>query len=161
MAYRTVGKALPRIEGYGKVTGQTKYAADLEFPELLWAKVLRSPVPHARIANIDTSKAKALKGVHAVLTGDDVKDIYVGTRVKDQPVLVHDKVRMCGDAVAAVAALSAAVAAEAIGLIDVEYEELPHVDDPLEALKPSAPLIHEDRSKYKNAPKLPEGVSPH
>ncbi|HEY6998830.1 MAG TPA: hypothetical protein VH851_12925, partial [Candidatus Binatia bacterium] len=74
MAYRTVGKALPRIEGYGKVTGETKYAADLDFPELLWAKVLRSPVPHARIVNIDTSKARTVKGVHAVLTGDDVKD---------------------------------------------------------------------------------------
>jgi carbon-monoxide dehydrogenase large subunit len=161
LAYRTVGKALPRIEGYGKVTGETKYAADLEFPELLWAKVLRSPMPHARIVSIDTSKAKALDGVHAVLTGADVKDIYVGTRVKDQPVLVHDKVRMCGDAVAAVAAVSEAIAEEAIGLIDIEYEELPYVDDPLEALQPSAPLIHEDRSKYKNAPKLPEGVSPH
>jgi CO/xanthine dehydrogenase Mo-binding subunit len=161
LAYRTVGKALPRIEGYGKVTGQTKYAADLEFPELLWAKVLRSSVPHARIVKIDAAKAKALKGVHAVLTGADVKGVYVGTRVKDQPVLAYDKVRMCGDALAAVAAESEAIAEEAIGLIEVEYEELPYVDDPLEALKPSASLIHDDRSKYKNAPQLPEGVSPH
>ena len=159
MAFRTIGKTLPRIEGDGKVTGQTKYAADLPFPEdLLWAKVLRASVPHARIVNIDTSKAKALKGVHAVLTGADVKDIYVGTRVKDQPVLAYDKVRMGGDAVAAVAADSEEIAEEAIGLIDVQYEELPYVEDPVEALKPSAPLIHEDRNKYKNAPKLPEGV---
>lgn len=161
MAYRTVGKALPRIEGYGKVTGQTKYAADLEFPGLLWAKVLRSSVPHARIMKINTTKAKALKGVRAVLTGADVKDIYVGTRVKDQPVLAYDKVRMGGDAIAAVAADNEAIADEAIGLIDVEFEELPYVDDPLEALKPSAPLIHEDRNKYKNIPKLPEGMSGH
>jgi CO/xanthine dehydrogenase Mo-binding subunit len=161
LAFRTIGKTLPRIEGEGKVTGQTKYAADLPFENLLWAKVLRASVPHARIVNIDTSKAKALKGVRAVLTGADVKDIYVGTRVKDQPVLAYDKVRMGGDAVAAVAADSEEIAEEAIGLIDVQYEDLPYVEDPVEALKPSAPLIHDDRSKYKNAPKLPEGVSPH
>ena len=161
MTYRSIGKSLPRVEGYGKVTGQTKYAADLPFEGLLWAKVLRSSVPHARIVNIDTSKAQALAGVHAVLTGADVKDIYVGTRVKDQPVLAYDKVRTCGDAIAAVAAESEAIADEAIGLIDVEYEELPYVDDPIEALKPTSPLIHEDRNKYKNAPKLPEGMSGH
>ena len=147
MGFRTIGKSLPRIEGEGKVTGQTKYAADLPFENLLWAKVLRASVPHARIVNIDTSKAKALKGVRAVLTGADVKDIYVGTRVKDQPVLAYDKVRMSGDAVAAVAADSEEIAEEAIGLIDVQYEELPYVDDPVEALKPSAPLIHEDREQ--------------
>ena len=161
MAFRTIGKTLPRIEGEGKVTGQTKYAADLPFENLLWAKVLRASVPHARIVNIDTSKAKALDGVRAVLTGADVKDIYVGTRVKDQPVLGYDKVRMGGDAVAAVAADSEEIAEEAIGLIDVQYEELPYVEDPVEALKASAPLIHEDRGKYRNAPKLPEGISPH
>ena len=161
MAFRTIGKTLPRIEGEGKVTGQTKYAADLPFENLLWAKVLRASVPHARIVNIDTSKAKALKGVRAVLTGADVKDIYVGTRVKDQPVLAYDKVRMGGDAVAAVAADSEEIAEEAIGLIDVQYEELAYVDDPIEALKPSAPLIHEDRNKYRNAAKLPEGMPAH
>jgi CO/xanthine dehydrogenase Mo-binding subunit len=161
LAYRSIGKSLPRIEGYGKVTGQTKYAADLSFEGLLWAKVLRSSVPHARIVNIDTSKAQAMAGVHAVLTGADVKDIYVGTRVKDQPVLAYDKVRTCGDAIAAVAAESEAIADEAIGLIDVEYEELPYVGDPIEALKPTSPLIHEDRNKYNNAPKLPEGMSGH
>jgi CO/xanthine dehydrogenase Mo-binding subunit len=161
LAFRTIGKALPRIEGEGKVTGQTKYAADLPFEDLLWAKVLRASVPHARIVKVDTSKARALAGVHAVLTGADVKDIYVGTRVKDQPVLAYDKVRTCGDAVAAVAADSEAIADEAIGLIDIEYEELPYVDDPVEALKPTSPLIHEDRNKYKNAAKLPEGMSGH
>ena len=161
MAYRTIGKTLPRVEGYGKVTGQTKYAADLPFEGLLWAKVLRASVAHARIVKVDTSKARALRGVRAVVTGADVKEIFVGTRVKDQPVLAYDKVRMGGDAVAAVAADSEAIADEAIGLIDVEYEELPYVIDPVEALKPSAPLIHEDRNKYRNAAKLPEGMSGH
>ena len=161
MAYRTIGKTLPRVEGYGKVTGQTQYAADMPFEGLLWAKVLRSPLPHARIVKIDTSKARALAGVRAVLTGADVANIFVGTRVKDQPVLASDRVRFAGDAVAAVAADSQAIAEEAVGLIDVEYEELPRVEDPIEALKLSAPLIHEDRNKYKNAPKLPEGMSGH
>ncbi|HEY3305837.1 MAG TPA: xanthine dehydrogenase family protein molybdopterin-binding subunit [Candidatus Binatia bacterium] len=161
MAFRTIGKALPRIEGEGKVTGQTKYAADLPFEDLLWAKVLRASVPHARIVKVDTAKAKTLKGVHAVLTGADVKDIFVGTRVKDQPVLAYDKVRFVGDALAAVAAESEAISDDAIGLIDVEYEELPYVDDPVEALKPTSPLVHEDRNKYKNAPKLPEGMPGH
>jgi CO/xanthine dehydrogenase Mo-binding subunit len=161
LAYRTVGKALPRIEGFGKVTGQTKYAADLPFEGLLWAKVLRSPIPHGRVNRLDTSKAKALTGVHAVLTGADVPNVFVGTRVKDQPVLVTDRVRFVGDAVAAVAADSEAIAEEALTLIDVEYQELPGVYDPEEALKPSAPLIHDDRAKYKNAPKIPDGMSPH
>ncbi len=161
MAYRSIGKSQPRVEGYGKVTGQTQYAADLPFEGLLWAKVLRSAVPHARIVSIDTSKAKALPGVRAVLTGADVKDVFVGTRVKDQPVLVEDKVRMAGDALAAVAADTEAIADEAIGLIDIQYEELPYVDDPVEALKATSPLIHENRSKYKNASKLPEGMPDH
>ena len=161
MAFRAVGKPLPRIEGEEKVTGKTKYAADLSFEGLLWAKVLRSPIPHGRIKHIDTSKAKALSGVRAVLTRADVANVFVGTRVKDQPVLVSDRVRFVGDAVAAVAADNKEIAEEALTLMDVEYEELPHVNDPLEAVKPESPLIHEDRSKYKNAPKIPEGVSPH
>ena len=161
MAYTTIGKSLPRIEGAGKVTGQTRYAADLPFEGLLWAKVLRSPIPHGRIVSIDKSRASALPGVHAVLTGADVPEVFVGTRVKDQPVLATDRVRFAGDAVAAVAAESKDIAEQAINLIEVEYEELPFIEDPVEALKPSAPLIHEDRLKYKNAPQLPEGISPH
>ena len=161
MAYRSIGKSHARVEGYGKVTGETKYAADLAFEGLLWAKVLRSPIPHARIVSVDTSKAKALPGVRAVLTGADVKDIYVGTRFKDQPVLAHDKVRMGGDAVAAVAADSEAIAEEAVALIDVQYEELPCVVDPVEALDPSSPLIHEDRNKYRNATPIPEDIPTH
>jgi carbon-monoxide dehydrogenase large subunit len=161
LAYRTVGKTLPRVEGYGKVTGQTQYAADLPFDGLLWAKVLRSSLPHARIVKVDTSRATALPGVRVVLTGADVKDVYVGTRVKDQPVLAYDKIRTAGDALAAVAADTEAIADEAVSLIEVEYEELPYVTDPLEALQPTSPSIHEDRNKYKHAPKLPEGMPEH
>ncbi|MGH7825156.1 MAG: xanthine dehydrogenase family protein molybdopterin-binding subunit [Candidatus Binatia bacterium] len=160
MAFKVVGKPLPRIEGVGKVTGQTRYAADLPFERLLWAKVLRSQIPHGRIVKLDTAKAKGLAGVHAVLTGDDVTNVFVGTRIKDQPVLVNDRVRFVGDAVAAVAADTEEIAEEALTLIDVEYEVLPCVNDPVEALQPGAPLIHEDRLKYKNAPQIPEGISP-
>ncbi len=161
MDYRTIGKTLPRVEGYGKVTGQTRYAADLSFDGLLWAKVLRASLPHARIDKIDSSKAEKLPGVRAVITGADVRDIFVGSRIKDQPVLAHDKVRMAGDAVAAVAADTEAIAEEAIALIDVVYQELPCVNDPVQALQPNAPLIHEDRGRYRNAAKLPEGMSGH
>ena len=110
MAYKTIGKSLPRIEGVGKVTGATQYAADLRFDGLLWAKVLRSPIAHGRIVRIDTAKARAVSGVHAIITGADVADIFVGTRVKDLPVLATDRVRFVGDAVAAVAAESVEIA---------------------------------------------------
>jgi carbon-monoxide dehydrogenase large subunit len=161
LAFRTVGKSLPRIEGEGKVTGKTKYAADLAFDGLLRAKILRSPLAHARIKSIASDKARTLSGVHAVLTGADIPDVFVGTRIKDQPVLTGDRVRYAGDAVAAVAADTVEIAEQALTLIDVEYEELPHVLDPMEALNPTAPPIHDDRSRYKNAPPVPEGISTH
>ncbi|HWO42546.1 MAG TPA: xanthine dehydrogenase family protein molybdopterin-binding subunit [Candidatus Eisenbacteria bacterium] len=160
MAFRIVGKPLPRIEGVSKVTGETRYTADLALEGLLWAKVLRSPVPHGRIVRIETARAAALPGVHAVLTGKDVAGVFVGTRVKDQPVLAQERVRFAGEAVAAVAAESEEIAEEAVALIDVEYEELPYVTDPVQALQPDAPLLHDDRSRYKNAPPVPEGISP-
>jgi len=161
LAFRTVGKSIPRIEGEGKVTGKTKFAADLPFEGLLWAKTLRSPIPHGRIKNIDTSRAEELPGVHVVLTGADVANVFVGTRIKDQPVLVTDRVRFVGDAVAAVAADTEEIAATALTLIDVEYEELPYVTDPVKALEADSFPIHEDRSVFKNAPAVPQGMSTH
>ncbi len=161
MAFRTVGKPIPRIEGEGKVTGKTKFAADLPFEGLLWAKTLRSPIPHGRIKSIDTARAKELEGVHAVLTGADVPNVFVGSRIKDQPVLAADRVRFVGDAVAAVAADTEEIAEKALTLIDVDYEELPHVSDPVKALESDSYAIHEDRSKFKNAPAVPEGISTH
>ncbi|MCZ6625488.1 MAG: xanthine dehydrogenase family protein molybdopterin-binding subunit [Deltaproteobacteria bacterium] len=158
MTYRTVGKPLPRVEGLDKVKGRTQYAGDLSIQGTLWGKILRSPVPHARIIRIDTSKAKNLPGVHTVLSGMDLPPVFVGTRMKDMPVLARERVRFVGDPVAAVAAEGRDVADEALNLIDVEYEELPAVYDPVKALCPTAPLIHEDRSQYKNAPSVPEGI---
>jgi len=158
LSYQIVGKPVPRIEGVDKVTGRTQFAADVPISGLLWGKVLRSPVPHARIVRIDTSRTRTLAGVHVVVTGADLPSVYVGSRMKDMPVLARERVRFVGDPVAAVAAESREIAAEAVNLIEVEYEELPAVYDPEEALRPGAPVIHEDRSQYKYAPSVPEGM---
>lgn len=147
-----VGAALPRIEARDKVTGRAVYAADVHPAGTLFAKVLRSPYPHARIVSIDTSRALELPGVHAVLTGLDIPDHYMGRRMRDMPVLCWDRVRFVGDRVAAVAADTEDIAEEALGLIDVEYEELPAVFDMLEALQPDAPLLHDDVKAYDGNP---------
>lgn len=160
MAFQIVGKPLPRIEGTDKVTGATRYAADLPIPDSLYAKVLRSPLAHARIRKIDTAAAKALAGVHSVLTGDDLPEVYVGLRMKDMPVLANGKVRFVGDPVAAVAADTAEIAEAALRLIEVDYEELPGVYDPLDAVKAGTSPLHDAPRDYKNAPPLAEGVDP-
>jgi CO/xanthine dehydrogenase Mo-binding subunit len=152
MAYQIVGRAVPRLEGADKVSGKTQYAADVDIPDLLWAKILRSPVPHARVLNVDTSRARQLPGVHAVITGAELPPVLVGLRMKDMPVLACDRVRYVGEPVAAVAADTPEVADEAIHLIEVEYEELPVVSDPVEALRPGAVVLHENPGQYKNAP---------
>ena len=151
---------MPRVEGAEKVTGATRYAADLPIPESLYAKILRSPLAHARIRKIDTAAAKALPGVHAVLTGADLPEVYVGLRMKDMPVLATDKVRFVGDPVAAVAADTPEIADAALRLIEVDYEELPCVYDPLEAVKTGTEALHDAPRDYKNAPPLAEGVDP-
>ncbi|MEK7228474.1 MAG: xanthine dehydrogenase family protein molybdopterin-binding subunit [Candidatus Binatota bacterium] len=158
MSYRTVGKSVPHIEGVGKVTGTTQYVADLAVPGALWGKVLRSPVPHARVVKVDTSKARELAGVHAVISAADLPPVYVGSRMKDMPVLARERVRFVGEPVAAVAAESNEIAEQALNLIEVEYEEIPAVFDPVEAIRAGAPLVHEERSRYKNAPPVPEDV---
>lgn len=158
MTFRVVGKAVPRIEGEDKVSGKTLYAADVAIAGALWAKVLRSPFPHAKIVKIDASRARALPGVRAALTGEDLPPVYVGSRMKDMPVLARERARFVGDPIAAVAAESPAIAEEALSLIEVEYEELPILSDPLEAMRPGAPLIHENRSGYKNAPAVPPEI---
>jgi carbon-monoxide dehydrogenase large subunit len=125
------------------------YATDVVLPGMLWAKVLRSPISYGRIKRIDTSKASTLAGVRAVITGADVKGLLIGRKIYDMPILAHAIVRFTGEKVAAVAAESEAIAEEAIDLIEVEYEELQPVLDPLEAIKPSAPLLHPDVANYR------------
>ena len=152
MAYKNVNKAVPRIEGADKVSGKMRYAADIEFPAALAAKILRSPFPHARIVKIDGSKALKLRGVRAVITGADVGSVMVGLRMKDMPLLATDRVRYVGEPVAAVAADNDEIAEEALNLIDVQYQELPYVTDPVEAIRPGAPVLHDNPMAYKNAP---------
>jgi CO/xanthine dehydrogenase Mo-binding subunit len=147
-----IGASVGRVEGVEKVSGQAPYAADILLPETLWGKILRSPYPHARVVRVDTSKAWKVEGVKAIVTGKDEPNHYQGKSIRDIPVLCWDKVRFIGDRVAAVAAESPDVAEEAINLIEVEYEELPAVFDALEAMKPGAPILHDDASAYDGAP---------
>jgi CO/xanthine dehydrogenase Mo-binding subunit len=151
--YKVIGTQVPRPELNGKATGDAQYTGDVQLPGMLWGKILRSPFSHARIVSIDTSKAEALPGVHVVLTGDDVKGIRFGRGYRDAPVLAPGRVRFVGDRVAAVAAESTAIAQDAVNLIDVQYEELPAVFDPLEALQPDAPVIHPELNEYIGLPK--------
>jgi CO/xanthine dehydrogenase Mo-binding subunit len=137
-----VGKSIPRTIEADKVSGRAVYINDLKRPGMLYGKIVYSRYAHARIKHIDTSQAKKLQGVRAVLTGNDIPDVRVGF-LKDQRVLKKDVVRQFRDEVAAVAAVSSEIAEEAAALIDVEYEELPAVFDPLEATKEGAPLVHE------------------
>lgn len=143
-----VGKSVARLDGPEKVTGKALYTDDLSRPGMLYGCILGSSVPHARLVSVDTSAAKALKGVRAVITGADLPNKLTGTYLKDQLVLARDKVRYIGDPIAAVAAVDAEVARAALRLIDVQYEELPAVFDPREALAPDAPILHEERGTY-------------
>jgi CO/xanthine dehydrogenase Mo-binding subunit len=143
--YSTIGKRIPRIDGRMKVTGEAKYAADYELPGMLWCKIARSPHPHAKILNIDTSRALSLPGVKGVLAGKDFGGWKWGwmPKTREESPLAVDKVRYLGEAVAAVAAVDEDTAEEAAGFIDVEYEILPGVFDPEEAMKEGAPQVHD------------------
>jgi xanthine dehydrogenase molybdenum-binding subunit len=139
-----VGRPFPRVDAVAKVTGAAKYTDDYAFPGMLYGATLRARFPHARILRIDTSKAKALAGVRAVLTHADVPGSKNhGLIFNDWPVLCYDKVRYVGDAVAIVAAESREIAERALDLIEIEYEELPVVDNPIDARKPDAPIVND------------------
>jgi CO/xanthine dehydrogenase Mo-binding subunit len=161
-AYATIGKSLPRVDARGKVTGETPYSGDLSMKDMLHMKLLFAGRPHARIQWIRTGKAEAAPGVEAVYTAKDVPVNEYGLQWQDQPVLCGpnqsltlspnrnkkekpgaDVVRFVGDQVAAVVARSEADAAAAVKLIEVGYEDLPVVTDPIEAMKPDAPRVHE------------------
>ena len=137
-----VGRRIAKTDAAEKVTGRAVYINDLKRPGLLYGKIKYSDYPHARIKHIDTSKAKKLPGVKLVLTGEDIPEMRIGF-MKDNMPLKKGKVRQQRDEVAAVAAVDPDTAAEAVELIEVEYEPLPGIFDPLEAMKPDAPLIHE------------------
>jgi CO/xanthine dehydrogenase Mo-binding subunit len=146
---RSVGIPSPRVEGEQKVGGIAQYAVDISLPEMLWAKVLRSPLAHARIRSIDVAKARALPGVVAVMTGGDLAGAKIGKKIIDMPLLADGVARFMGEKIAAVAAISEEIAEAALDLIQVDYEELPVLVDPLDAAQPGAALIHPDIASYK------------
>ncbi len=158
MKTTAIGRALHRVEGRSKVTGSSLYSADIMRPGALWAGFLRSPYPHARILKIDASRAKKVHGVKVVITGKDVSPRLEGVSLLDKPVLAQDRVRYIGEKVAAVAATDRDIVQEALESIDVEYEPLPAVFDPLEAIKPEAPLLHPDYASYQG-PNKTDGLT--
>jgi CO/xanthine dehydrogenase Mo-binding subunit len=148
-AYTAIGRSVARDDGPAKVTGAARYTADVPLAGALWARCLRSPLPHARIVRIDTTRAARVPGVRLVLTGADLPPALVGRRLRDQPILARDRVRFVGERVVAVAAVDLDAADDAIALIEVEYEELPAVFDPLAAMEPDAPILHPDLLTYE------------
>jgi 4-hydroxybenzoyl-CoA reductase alpha subunit len=146
--YSVIGQRVHRVDGPAKVTGSAKYTFDMVLANMLHGKILRSPYPHAKILNVDTSKAEKLIGVKAVVTGKDTLGRKQGIwrrfpELCDEEILCRERVRYIGDPVAAVAAIDEDTAEEALDLIEVEYEPLPAVFDPLEAIKEEAPQIHD------------------
>ena len=164
-----IGKSTIRPDGADKVTGRAAYAADTNMPGMIWGKVLRSPHPHARILSIDTSKAEALAGVKAVVTAKDIVDFPVDTPV---PLGIQDMRWMCrnvmarekalfhGHPIAAVAATTEAIAAEACKLIEVDYEVLPWAIEIEDAIKPDAPILH-DFIQFEGKPSNIAGTLEH
>jgi CO/xanthine dehydrogenase Mo-binding subunit/aerobic-type carbon monoxide dehydrogenase small subunit (CoxS/CutS family) len=143
-ALRVVGRSVPRTDVLDKVTGRARYVTDLELPGMAHARLLRSPYAHARIVRIDTSRAREIDGVLAVLTGADLTwcDPYYGPAFRDRPVLAIDVVRHEGEPVVAVAAVDAATAVRALELVEIDWDDLPAVTTLEEALAPGAPLVH-------------------
>jgi CO/xanthine dehydrogenase Mo-binding subunit len=155
---RVVGKPVVRIDAADKVSGGLRYATDATDPEMLWGMTLRSPHAHARLVKLDTSRARDLAGVEAIVTAEDIEGTNRhGIERQDQPILVEvgGKARMVGDPIAAIAAVDKRTAQRALELIEVEYEVLPGVFHPKEALSPSAPKLHEGEegnlvTEYRN-----------
>ena len=146
---KIIGKGERRVDGLGKVTGRAKFAADYNAGHQLYGKVLRAEHPHARILRVDTAAARRLAGVEAVLTAQDIPgEKAIGIVVKNQAILASDKVRYLGDGVALVAAATREIAEAALRLIKVDYEPLPVVSDPEEALAPDAPRIHGEDNTF-------------
>lgn len=147
-----IGKRIPRVDSLSKVTGEVLFASDLKFPRMLVGKVKRSALAHARILNVDTSKAERLKGVKAVVTARDTAGVKWGVfrYTQDMDFLPREKVRYFGEEIAAVAAVDEDTALEALDLISVDLEELPAVFDPLESMASEGPLIHDDHPNNIN-----------
>ena len=145
-------KSFPRVDAADKVTGRSMYAGDVYLPGMLYCKVLKSPKSHARILKIDTSRAEQLPGVRGVITGKDFPDVRYGSGVlKDRRILNTDEVFYIGEPVAAIAAVDEITAKEALDLVEIEYEDLPRVVSPLDAVKPGSPEVHDDLSSFEGS----------
>lgn len=144
MGHKTVNKSKKRVDAYEKVTGMAKFGADMFFDRMLYGKVLRSKYPHARIKSIDISKAREVDGVKEVLTAEDIPNNEFGVIIENQQVLAREKTMYIGDGIALVAAESKKAAEKAIELIEVEYEELAGIYNPLEAREKNADILHDD-----------------
>ena len=143
-----IGESIPRVDAVDKVTGAAKFTDDMQFgPGLLYGRLLRSPYAHALVKKIDASKAAALPGVKAVVTGADTPG-YIGLYLQDRHIFATDRVRYIGDPVAGVVAASEEIAEQACKLVQVEYEPLPAVFDPEGATRPDAPILHPELGKY-------------
>ena len=144
--YNIIGKRMPRVDSRAKVMGKVRFSADIKLHGMLVGKIKRSPYAHARILNIDTSKALALPGVKAVVTGKDTEGVKWGVfgYTRDQQFIQTDKARYIGDEVAGVAAVDEDTALKALDLIEVEYEQLPAVFEPMDAMASDSELIHKD-----------------
>ena len=156
---QVVGRPTPRVEGELKVTGKALYSADVNLPGTLWGKVLRSPIAYGRIKSIHTDKARQVGGVKAVIAGQDVTGLRIGRCIYDTPVLADGVVRFIGEKVAAVAAESRLAAEQALDLIELEYDEMDPVLDPLAAMRNDAAILHPDLLSYKGLPVPLEKVS--
>ncbi len=150
--FAVVGRPLPKIDAWAKVTGQARYADDLVLPRMAHGRLLRSPYPHARIKAIDTTRARGLPGVYAIITGHDLPRVKFGILPvsQDEEALCTEKVRLVGDAVAAVAAVDEETAERACVLIEVDYEPLPPLMSIEESLAHPEVRIHE----YGDAPEV-------
>jgi CO/xanthine dehydrogenase Mo-binding subunit len=152
LTHEPVGKSVPRVDAIEKVTGEAQFTDDLQFgPALLYGRVLRSPHAHALIKKINASRALEMPGVKVVVTGEDTPG-FIGLYLKDRHIFCTDRVRYVGDPVAGVVATTEEVAEDAVRRIDVEYEELPPVFDPLKGSRPEAPLLHPDLASYDVVP---------
>ena len=149
---KVIGSSVPRAESAEKVTGLAVYAVDVSFSDMLWGKVLRSPIASGRIKRIDVTAATALPGVKSVAVGAELREIKIGRQIYDMPVLAADVVRFVGEKVAAVAAETEEIAEQALEKIDIEYEEFSPVLDPISALAPAATLIHPQVMEYRGLP---------
>ncbi len=155
MSLNIVGKSVPRADAREKVTGTALYIDDLRFPRTLYLKVLRAGIPHAKIKNIETKEAESIPGVLKILTGKTIgidPEHFYGTCIFDQLPIAFNKVRHSGEIVAAVIAESEKTALAAVEKIEVDYEELPFVLDPVDSIAEGAPLIHEKNGEYKHLP---------